>query len=195
MKKKIKNIFFSLLIAIALMLSSNFSLAFSVVNSLKNLSFAEYKPTDFITPYEFSSDSGWKGYSPDEDIKKDNFGQSISATNLSKLTSDKPLTHYKGDSTQVEDGSLNDFGAMMIKAENAPIKYDTVEKDDDGNIVFQKNGNDFVYEKEADNVTNKVYDSISGDESYFVAVEGETGKYYKKIVVNMGITYKIQKEL
>ena len=164
MKKKIKNVILSLLVAFALLLSGNFPLAFGVVNTLKNLTVAEYEPTDFVTPYEFSTDTGWSNKITNNEAVKKAFYTKVSE-NLSNLTTYKPSENYKGASTNVENGSASDFGAMVIRAnpektENdktipaSPVKIEVEKKDDDGNIVWQKDGDNFVFKKDGSLIRN-----------------------------------------
>jgi len=192
MKKKIKNLVFSLLIAIALLLGGNFPLAISAVNSIKNLSMAEYKATNFRDPYEFSSSTGWSAKKTSNTDVTNAFTDSDVSENISKLSVYKPSTNYKGDSTDVEDGSISDFGAMMIRANAettkndktipaSPVKVRVDKKDEDGNIVWKKDGNNFVYKTDANGYV--LSDSNHNDEDRYVLIEeGENqGKYYEKV--------------
>jgi len=179
MKKKIKNTIFSLLVAIALLLSGNFTLAFTAVNSLKQSSFAEYKPTDFVSPYEFSSNTGWSKKPVDDNTIKQTFSANIS-TNLTSLTKFKPNANYKGDLTSVESGTISDYGVMSITTDSTPVKTE-VEKTKDGKVVFKTNPDgSYVYVLDDKTGEPKEHPSNSGDTNRFVLKDGTTNVYYEK---------------
>ena len=84
----------------------------------------------------------------------DAFSGSAVSKNLTTLYEYKPSKNYKGTSTDVFDGSLADFGAMVISANDAPTRT-FVEKtdnkgkvvwetDEDGNFVFVTEDGSFV---------------------------------------------------
>lgn len=180
MKKKFKNIIFSLLVAIALIFSGNFPLAFSVVNSLKQNSVAEYKAENFVSPYEFSSTTGWSKKSVGNSSVTDTFSGSAVSKNLSTLTEYKPAKNYRNESTDVPNGSLADFGAMVIKTNETPTTT-TIEKvDDNGNVVWETDAEGNVVFITNDQGEKIEYSSNSGDTARFELKEGTTNVYYQK---------------
>lgn len=182
MKNKIKNSVFSLLVAIAIILGCNFTFAFALVNSFNQSATAEYKPTDFVSPYEFSSSTGWTSKSVSASTVTSTFTGSAVSKNISTLTEHKPETNYKGDPTNVTDGSISDFGSMVIKTNNTPTTTEIEKTDDDGKVVWEMDGDNFVY-IEDDQGNKKEYPSNNGDTERFVLKEGTTSTYYQKKAV------------
>jgi len=205
MKTKIRNIICSIVVAIALLLSSNFGLAFGAVNFIRNFASAEYKATDFKTPFEFTSDAGWnsttnsKG-SANEDAVVNAFKNSKISLDLTTVeTGYKPSTMYDGTLTSSGAENVNKIDTKVLKIEetNAPTSISVTKYDDDGNKVYQENPN---YDSETDDETNKwVYQKTEGsdidahfssipsgedknDYVYFEA-EGQNPAYYKKRLV------------
>ena len=179
MKRNFKNIICSLILAIAMILSSNFSLAFSAVNGFRNLSFAEYEPKNFVDPYEFTTATGWSDYHTNNQTLITAFNKSNKSVNLINLEDDvyRPSTKYDGTSTTIEEGESStseiDNFAMRLDANEAPTRAE---------IVKQVDGKD-VYGKDADGETDKIFTEKEDgvDDSLYVSVDGG---YKRKEVEN-----------
>lgn len=202
MKTKFKNIFFSLLVAIALLCSANFPLAIGVVNTVNNLSLAEYKPTDFVTPYDFTNATGWTSHVVNDSDVKNKFTNSSIGKNISTLVASdtfdikyKPATNYKDQSTDTS-GANSDFSAMMIHANGAPLTSVVTETDEKGNTVYQKDSEgNWIYETNSDG-SKKVISSKdkTGSADKYVLVDGTNDQYYVKVpsTKNEFVTYYYQ---
>lgn len=182
MKTKIKNLICSLAIIIAIMLSSNFSLALCAINSFKKLSLAEYAPKEFLS-YEFDEEKYW---SPDRsdnlDFKTSFSGSKIKFDLSDQSISTKPSTMYDGTSTTAPDQTLTsakDFYVMMLKANSSATSASVPKLDSKGKQVYETDANgDFVFK--AEEVEES--DSVKNNKDLYVLNE-ETGKYKEKIPV------------
>ncbi|MBQ3158338.1 MAG: hypothetical protein IJB98_01445, partial [Clostridia bacterium] len=169
MKRNIKNIICSLVLAIAMIISSNFSLAVCAVNGIKNLSYAAYEPKNLVEPYEFTSATGWSDYHSDNQALITAFDKSSKSVNLLELTTGNyPTTKYDGTPTSIPDGEtstseIDDF-AMRIDANEAPVFAE---------VVKQENGKT-VYVKDTDGVTDKIFTEKEPGvaDNLYEAVEG-----------------------
>lgn len=188
MKRKLKNIICSLVIAFAMLLSSNFSLALCAVNGIRNISFAAYEPTDFVTPYEFTSTSGWSDYHTNNQTLINAFDKSNKSVNLIDLEAGtyKPSTKYDKTSTTLEDGetstSETDNYAMRIEAIEAPVYSEIVKKDDNGNTVYVKDTDgvtDKIFTEKEDGVADNLYEAVEGGYKRKDVEEVKSIYYYK----------------
>lgn len=201
MKKNIKNIICSLMLAIAMIISSNFPLAYYAVDGIKNISIAEYKSKDFVTPYEFTSNSGWTRYTVDDTDIKNTFGSysiddpesdnpndkiqidgssvSVNLLNLKKLDQYKPATKYDGTKTTLEEGetqsSETDNYAMRIIAHEAPVASMVEQKDDKNNTLYEYDLVDGTEDK-------KLFDTKPSESDGWIYEEVEGGYNRKKAV-------------
>ena len=188
-RNKLLNIFCSLLIAFAMLVGSNFSCLYFAVNEIRLTSFAKYEPTDFVTPYEFTSATGFSSYTINSQDVRNAFTVS-SSLDLIRLENDayKPQTKYDGTVTNIPDGedqsSETDNYVMMLRAENAPTRVTVNKTDENGKTVYKtdEQGN-FVFEKDESTGKNKIYTSNEGNTDLYVAVNGATDQFYKKIPV------------
>lgn len=193
-KSKIKNILCSLTLAIIMMFGANYSFAALAIDSLSNFSVAEYKPTDVSpAPYKFTSTSGWKVGDAETsvDAVRTKLDYAIKCE-LDKAAAGtyKPEVMFDGTSTTLAEGQTagdKDYDVMKIIATNAPVKVLVDQKDEDGNYVFKKTGDDFDYVQYSDSeegTGNKIFSKADRDKQpeLFDLIDGETDKYYKKIV-------------
>lgn len=176
MKNKLKKIICSLCLAFALVVGSAMGLLSGLLNLKAN---AEYKPTSVpANPYDFSDSTGWSKYASNNSDFKNSFIASVSQKLTAiENTSYRPTTKYDGTLLTEDD---NESSLVMIAKENTPVKATVDKTDDDGNYVYKKDGDSFVFEKEEGSTENKVYTDKANDNDYEL-VEGETNKYYKKI--------------
>jgi len=184
MKKKIKKSILSLFVAIAILLGANFSLALVAVNSFKELSFAKYEAKDFTSAYEFSSSSpSWTRKTVENTIVSNTFDGSSYYKNLATLKDNKPSKTYKGTEISA-DGTVSDFGAMAIFTKDTPVKAEAEKKDDEGKVIWQMDGDNYVFVKDdKDPTKNKEFSSNQGDTERYVLKEGTTNVYYEKVAV------------
>ncbi len=185
LRTKIKNFLCVALVVVALLLSSNFSLAYGAINSIRNMAHAEYKATETVSPYEFTTTSGWdrRTNATSGSALMTAFNTSTVSFDLTKVDSDltRPSTKYNGDVVPIPEGKSSEIDnfAMTLQAKEAPTKITADKKDKDGNVLYKKDNNgNFVYE-------DRIYSAseVEGqDMNDFVAVdpEAETKTYKKK---------------
>ena len=186
MKKQIKKVCCSLMVAFALIVSSFFGLTAGVISSI-NIALAKYESTVKHT-YEFKESGTWSNYVPEvEASQKDTvklaekFKGTDAVVDLSTLEDStyKPSKFHDGSST-AKDAEISqdiDKYVMMIKANNAPTTVVTYKKDKNNKQVYKKNADEtYVYEQE--NGADKIYEKNEGDANDYVKV---TGGYKKKI--------------
>ncbi len=199
MKNKFKNILCSFILCLAMLVVSNFSLASAIVANVKDFSFAEYKPTDFVTPYEFTANSGWSRQYTSNAIEniRDKFDGSSVNQDLTKLDiADelKPSTKYDGKPTTIPEGGSSDSKidnyAMTIRANEAPIITTVNKVDENGKQVYEKNEDGTYKFVQDENGQDKLFDTNNGNTDLFVFDE-TTKKYKQKIAVteDVNVTY------
>lgn len=187
MKRNIKNIICSLVIAITMILSSNFSLAFCAVNGIRNFSHATYEPKNFVDPYDFTTASGWNDYHTNNQELITAFEKSNKSVNLMELAEGafKPATKYDGTTTNLPEGETStseiDNFAMRIEATDAPTVAEIV-KQENGKTVYVKADNgvdDKIFTEKEDGVADNLYEAVDGGYKKKQTEEVDTTFYFK----------------
>lgn len=182
MKKTFKKLILSITLSLSMIMGSIAGMLLPLMKL--GISNAEYKPSTAYSE-DFENSTGWSKNASNDTALTNAFDGSKSSVLISSDTwteidvSNKPSTKYDG--TELTENA----GLMLLHAKNAPLKTQVDAKDEDGNKIYQKDGDNFIYEKESDGITNKVYETIgSEDANDFVLVNADDASqgYYKKLV-------------
>ncbi len=147
MKRNFKNIFISLVLALALFFAPNLPML-KGLSSFVHSANAEYKSKTTNT-YDFRESNIWTTNYPSSSELTSAFTDSSANLNMYDYQGTKPATNYKGGDINLSEGQSRpnpededyvDQYAMTLQAKNAPTRVWVNKTDDDGNTVYMQDG-------------------------------------------------------